>query len=305
MRFLSQEVIDPENARGIAQYDVAFFGSDDPDERGSRSIALTRSLGRSSAHVTYDPLTFQLVVEGRGYRDDELMDLPQHYPGDRILVDTTSLEFPAIALLLMAYRDFAPRKPRFGFIYIEPARYVPKARRDGDCCAVAFDLNAGFKANTPIPQFAPYLSSDKKAHLVAFLGFEGARILRVLQADDGHFYKEVTVVFAVPPFQAAWNTHSLMANTRLLEYSNANVRYSGANDPLSAYTLLREVQQALGGSGCSRLAVAPFGTKPAALGTALYCVEQKLMRVVYDHPVAKAGRTEGINRTHWYEVDWD
>ena len=40
-----------------------------------------------------------------------------------------------------------------------------------------------------------------------------------------------------------------------------------------------------------------------AIGAALHCLEYNQMRVVYDHPVRLVGRTEGVHRTHWYEVD--
>jgi hypothetical protein len=150
--------------------------------------------------------------------------------------------------------------------------------------------------------FTPMLSDRHRAHLVAFLGFEGARLLRVLSEDDGHLYKEVTVSFGIPPFQATFDMHALMANTRLIEQCSPNVMFSAANNPKAAYQLLQEVHRGLGGSSCNRIAVAPLGTKPAAIGTALYCIDAEAMRVVYDHPERKKGRTKGVHRIHWYEV---
>jgi hypothetical protein len=93
-----------------------------------------------------------------------------------------------------------------------------------------------------------------------------------------------------------------MANTRLIEQHSPSVRFNGANNVRGAYLLLQEVHRGLRGSHCNRLAVAPFGTKPAAIGAALYCVENDVMRAVYDHPERKSGRTTGVHRTHWFEV---
>ncbi|CAE6755031.1 hypothetical protein R70006_03217 [Paraburkholderia domus] len=303
MRFLKQEVLNAEAVQQIGAFDIAFYGNDQLDDRSRESAKLSKNAAKSSFQVSYDAKDFTLTIGDESYRSDDLESIPLKYPCKSIVFDATTMEFPEIALLLYAYRHYSPNlKPGCTFIYVEPAEYVKNEQAGSD--AIAFQLSDSFGERRPIPQFAPALSANKKAHLVAFLGFEGTRVLRVLQDDDGNFYRQVTVVFGVPPFQSSWDLHSLMANTNLLTYSSPQVSFSGANDPLSAYLLLGKVQSGLLGSGCSRLAVAPFGTKPTAIGVALYCVENQIMRVIYDYPVRKKGRTKGVHCVHRYAIEW-
>lgn len=304
MRFVRQDVVNAADLHKVAaSVDVGFYGREDLDDRSKFSAPQTRALARRSVLVQYDPLRFELTVGGEVFRADELQDLPRKFPATSIAIDATTMEFPDIALVLRAYRRLSYRPARCVFIYTEPEEYVRRPTEEAAAPGSAFDLTLAFRAKNAIPAFTPMLSGDNKAHLVAFLGFEGARLSRVLSDDEGHFYTDVTVVFGIPPFQATWDMHALMANTRLIEQHSPSVRFSGANNSRGAYLLLQEVHRGLRGSNCNRIAVAPFGTKPAAIGAALYCVENDVMRAVYDHPERKAGRTSGIHRTHWFEVE--
>lgn len=303
MRFLKQEILGADAAQQLGKFDIAFYGNDQLDDRSKASSALSKQTATTAYQVTYDPDNFTLTIGGENFRSDELESIPLKYVADSIVIDATTMEFPEIALILYAYRHYAPKaRPGCTFIYVEPKAYVQKAQAGGE--AAEFQLSDGFKERKPIPNFAPVLSQTNKAHLVAFLGFEGSRVLRVLQDDEGNFFKEVSVVFGVPPYQSNWDLHSLLANTNLLTHSSPYVCFSGANDPLGAYLLLEKVRLGLQGTGCSRLAVAPFGTKPTAVGVALYCVEHPIMRVIYDYPVRKQGRTEGVHCIHRYVIDW-
>ena len=305
MEFIRQDVVDAATlASAGGTFDQAFYGREELDDRSRYSAPTSRSLARSAALVHYDPFRFELTINGKAFRADDLEDIPRYFPAASIVIDATTMEFPEILLILRAYCRLAFGSMRCLFIYAEPAEYVRRPAGESPTPGSAFDLSSSFRAKNAIPAFTPLLSGANKAHLVAFLGFEGARLLRVLSDDDGHFFSDVTVVFGTPPYQASWDMHALMANTRLVEQFGPSVRFSGANNPRGAYLLLEEVHGGLSGSPCNRLAVAPFGTKPAAIGTALYCVERDQMRVVYDHPERKAGRTTGVHRTHWFEVGW-
>lgn len=302
MQFVRQDVFTSGDVAATGKSDIAFHGRDDLDDRSKHSVALSKSLARRTVLVSYNPTTFELTLDGSVYRADGLEDLPRMFRAGSIVVDATTMEFPEILLLLHAYHMLATR-PRCAFVYVEPQTYARRVAVEAVAPGAAFSLSSGFRAKNAVPPFTRMLSGANKAHLVAFLGFEGGRLSRVLNDDDGHFYKQVTIVFGVPPFQATWDLHALLANSRLLDLSNAQVRYCGANNPRAAYVLLGAAHRALPGGSSNRLAVAPFGTKPMAIGAALHCLEYNQMRVVYDHPVRLVGRTEGVHRTHWYEVD--
>lgn len=304
MRFIRQDLIDEQGLEQLPPMDIAFTGADDLDDRSAYSVERSTRLGDQSFRVRYNPETYLLEVGDKKYRanDGELEDLSRDFRALSIVIDATTLDFSEIALLLYAY-SFCQKRPRIGFLYVEPKEYVRRTYEEATVNGTAFDLSSGF-AKHPIPPFVGMLGTKDSVHLVAFLGFEGGRLTRALSEDDGQFIRKVTIVFGIPPFQASWDLEALMANSRLLETSDAAVKFCGANNPKAAYEILMKAHAALtGSSDCNRLTVSPFGTKPMAIGAALYCATQRRPRVVFDHPRRKKGRTTGVHCVHWYEVD--
>lgn len=304
VRFIRQDLITEQELTQLPLMDIAFTGADDLDDRSAYSVERTTRLGEQSFRVCYHPESFCLEVGDKKYRANggELEDLSRDFAAASIVIDATTLDFSEIALLIYAY-SFCQKSPRIGLLYVEPEEYVRRSHEDSAVNGMAFDLSSGFVQHS-IPPFVGMLGNKDSVHLVAFLGFEGGRLTRVLNADDGQFIRKVTIVFGIPPFQASWDLEALMANSRLLETSEVGVKFCGANNPKAAYELLEKAHSALSGSSdCNRLTVSPFGTKPMAIGAALFCAIQKRPRVVFDHPRRKKGRTTGVHCVHWYEVD--
>lgn len=303
MRFIRQDLLDSDGFKQIRAMDIAFIGNADLDDRSKCSVESSQAIGRKSYRVQYFPTEKVLEVGGKRYvaSDNALADLARDYPAGSIVIDATTLDFAEIALLLYAYNS-CYKPPQVGFVYMEPEEYVRRTAEESSVNGAAFDLSSGF-SREQIPPFSCMFSGNDKAHLVAFLGFEGGRLTRELNDDNGHFFKEVTIVFGIPPFQATWDLEAFMANSRLLQTADAAVKFCGANNPKGAYEILSMAHAALQGTECNRLAVAPFGTKPMAIGAALYCATHRLLRVAFDHPVRKNGRTRGVHCAHWYEVE--
>lgn len=304
MQFIRQDVFTDQDIKSLQGYDIAFHGQSDIDDRSKFSADLARQGARASYVVSYNSDTFTLTVGDKTYKSDAIVDLPNEFRASSILIDATTMEFPEIVLILTAYYS-RPRgsKPRCAFIYSEPLGYTKKTKEEAVSLGVVFNLSSGFKARNPIPPYTMMFRAGNRVRLVAFLGFEGGRLSQILNEEDGQYYEQVTVVFGMPPFQATWDLHALMANHRLLQREKTSVRYCSANNPRAAYQLLREAHHATAGGATNRLAVAPFGTKPMAIGTALYCVENPSLHVVYDHPMRVKGRSYGVHCTHLYEVD--
>lgn len=306
VRFIRQDTIDAQELQQLPPMDISFTGVEDLDDRSRHSVTCSKRLGRRSYHVHYDPATYILEVGNKKYQanDGDLEDLSRDFKAASIVIDATTLDFAEIALLLYAF-SFASKKPKVGFVYVEPAEYVRRTHEEAAVNGSAFELSTGFDKR-PIPPFVGMLRAQDNVHLLAFLGFEGGRLTRVLHEDDGQFFRKVTVVFGIPPFQATWDLEAFMANSRLLQTSDASVKFCGANNPKAAYEILTKTHEALTATSiCNRLAISPFGTKPMAIGAALYCATQKQARVVFDHPRRKKGRTRGVHCVHWYEVDMD
>ena len=302
MRFLRQDVVTEQEACQVGEFDVAFYGQSELDDRSRHSAALTQAAAKQSYQVCYDPSNFSLTIGTDVFKVDGLEDIFRKFRAQSIVLDATTMEFPEILYILSAYRK-QPRRPRCGFFYVEPEGYQQRSESMSVVPGNAFDLSLSFMGNLQLPPFTRLLSSEKRAHLVAFLGFEGERLMRVLDADDGHFYEKVSIVFGIPPFQPNWDLHALMANSSLLERQNTSVLYCGANSPRAAYMLLKDAHDGILTSTTSRLSVAPFGTKPMALGAALFRLDHDILTPIYDHPVRKPNRTFGVHRRHWYEID--
>lgn len=302
MKFIRQDVVSEAQAKDVGDFDVAFFGREDLDDRSRHSVTLTRAAARKCFQVRYDPAKFTLTVDGKVMHVHSLEDLFRSHRARSILLDATTLEFPEILYILSAYR-MQQERPRCGFFYVEPEGYAHRTTIASVVPGNAFHLSEGFKDRNHLPLYGRILSDANRAHLIAFLGFEGDRLLRVLNDDDGHFYQRVSIVFGVPPFQPDWDLHAMMANAGLLERQNTNVVYCGANNPMAAYKLLQDAHAGIDTGPMNRLSVAPFGTKPMALGAALYCLDNEIFTPIYDHPFRKPNRTHGVHRRHWYEVD--
>ncbi|WP_248799034.1 hypothetical protein [Pseudomonas sp. MWU13-2105] len=304
MRFIRQDLIDEQGLDALDKMEIAFTGIEDLDDRTEYSIARSKQLARRNVQLRYDPENYVLHAGNKQYRanDAELEDFSRDFKAASVVVDATSLDFSEIALLLYAY-TFSQKRPKIGFLYVEPEEYVRRNLEDPAVNGAAFDLSIGF-SRQPIPPFVSMLGTNDAVHLVAFLGFEGGRLTQKLNDDDGQFVRKVTIIFGIPPFQATWDLEAFMANSRLLETSAATVKYCGANNPKAAYDLLMNAYSSLTSkSECNRLAICPFGTKPMAIGAALYCAAQRKARVLFDHPKRKPGRTKGVHCMHWYEVD--
>jgi hypothetical protein len=301
MRFIRQDTLLTDDTSQFEIFDIAFYGQEDIDDRSLHSAALSKSIARRHCRVFYDSVKCTLNVDGWEVRVDNLENLHQRIRAQSIIIDATTLEFPEILYILQAYSMQANR-PRCGFFYVEPQSYSERGNSGTSVPSNAFDLSSGFKPGTGLPGYSRMLNSDNQAHLVAFIGFEGDRLMRILNADDGHFYRKVTVVFGVPPFQPNWDLHALMANSSLLEQQSTSVMYCGANNPRAAYVLLSRAHAGMISSPTTRLLVAPFGTKPMALGSALYCLQHQILTPLYDYPIKKQKRTIGVHKSHWYEI---
>lgn len=305
MRFIRQDVVSESEARALGPFDIAFHGRSDLDDRSRHSSALCASISKRQRLVRYNPETFELTIGDKAYNVADLEDVPKDLRVRSIVLDATTLEFPEILYLLHAFH-MLPRegRPDCGFMYVEPESYTPREAASAIVNGNAFDLSSGFRPRTPLPLYNSILSARHRAHLIGFLGFEGNRVRHLLEDDDGSLYKKVTIAFGVPPFQPTWDLHSLLANARLLEPDTTDVAFCGANNPRSAYRLLKGIHAGAQASPMNRFAVAPFGTKPMALGVALYCLENSAIRPLYDFPARKPGRTQGVHRRHWYAIDW-
>lgn len=184
-------------------------------------------------------------------------------------------------------------------VYTEPAIYK---KHPSPTSRTEFDLSAGFRGIAPLPGFAKLRGpeDEKDAVFVALLGFEGKRASHVALSLDP--VPRVFAVIGVPGFRIEYPQITHASNIDFLaEYrAHANVRFASASCPFETYEALSEIQRDCPGK---YMYLVPIGTKPHAVGAICYALTHPAStEIMYDHPIRKAGRTDGIGTMHIYQL---
>jgi hypothetical protein len=184
-------------------------------------------------------------------------------------------------------------------VYVEPKIY--RSHRSPASTSV-FDLSEGFRGLEPLPGFVNLSgpTSERDALFVPFLGFEGPRARQLAMSLDP--VPHVIPVIGVPGFRIEYPQITISSNQEFLTDSgaHANVRFADAVCPFAAYNVIDEIRKDYPDS---YLYLAPVGTKPHALGVVWYAIEHPSeTEIMYDHPMRKPRRTEGIGAVHVYRI---
>jgi len=184
-------------------------------------------------------------------------------------------------------------------VYLEPREYRFSATpTEGEI----FDLSERVLGIAPVPGFISLRNGfGDNISFVPLLGFEGARLKYILENVQPPGGKVVPVV-GLPGFQPEYPFHTYLGNRLVLTETQAwkNVRFALANCPFSAYYTIEDIAAERPGD---LLKIAPIGTKPHALGAIMYAIgHPNDVELVYDHPIRKAKRTEGIGRLFVYAI---
>lgn len=211
-----------------------------------------------------------------------------------VYIDVTGLTHSIwAALLRIALNDVEV----VACAYSEPARYQ---EHPSPSSSSRYDLTVEFAGLSPLPGMANLSGPEDGATplLVPFLGFESARAKYI--AYDFDPVPEIVPIVGLPGFRHDYPQITISTNAEFLEQTHAyrHVKFARASCPFEAYSILSEIHQDHPGA---YLHIAPIGTKPHALGAIWYALEHPQdTEIVYDHPVRKAKRTEGIGHTHIY-----
>lgn len=92
------------------------------------------------------------------------------------------------------------------------------------------------------------------------------------------------------------------SNAEFLEETraHANIRIAAASCPFETFDTLADIQR---DSGNKYMYIAPIGTKPHSVGAICYALKfPEATELMYDHPIRKPGRTQGIGLVHFYTM---
>jgi hypothetical protein len=214
--------------------------------------------------------------------------------GRTLYIDITGLSHPTWAALI---RAAIAAKMEVRAVYVEPYRYKRSAAPlEGQI----YDLSARIAGISPMPGFAT-ISTTEESVFVPLLGFEGARFRHVIeQVQPSH--ERIVPVVGIPGFKPWYIFETYMGNRATLEETSAwhHIEFVPANCPFSCFYLLQELARC---HPNSTLKVAMIGTKPHALGAVMFALTSpSRIELVYDNPIRKEGRTDGLDKLMVYHV---
>lgn len=229
-------------------------------------------------------------------RKSTLTSFLEQFRGRPLFIDITGLSHHIwMPIVRMAIENEYPLR----CIYNEPAAYqaIPNPRP-----SEFFDLSSRIRGIAPIPTFSRLSNpSGKPPVLVPLLGFEGTRfkyLVEILQPEG----QDIIPVVGVPGFKLDFPFHSYRGNGEALSSNRAweNVHFSDAACPFSLFETLEHIQTS---RASHFLQISPIGTKPHALGAALFSLVNTETELVYDHPIRKKQRSNGVGRCHVFYIN--
>lgn len=290
----------PLNLKGV---DVAFVGGE-VDQRGVASISALQVSASKVYKLRFDAANQQTYIDNKPVLREALTKICCNQ--ERIILDTTTLGLGEILQVLLAAKRLKITK--IEFLYAEPKNYT---RREGvvDFRMRDFSLtqNCHFQS---VQGFAHEYDPTMRAAHVFLLGFEPGRIRNAIEQRgdyDPDRYR-FQMVIGVPAFQTGWESNSIRPHLAVLEdldISERSVIYCQANSIREAYIALWDLYRQLGDErGC--FFVSPLGTKPHAVGAALFLLETKGNEIptslYYDHPERVIKRSSEISAWHHVSV---
>jgi hypothetical protein len=278
---------------------IAVIGEDgDLDERSKAACAYVRAHAAATLMVRFDigGGKNELRLDGNAIR---LSALKARFSGaESVLVEATSLRFPEILYVMLAAINAQVKRLRL--VYVEPREY--RRNIEGRLCDHRdFDLSDNRRFQS-IPNFQTNLSETERGQAVFFLGYEGARLGQALEQAEVLRGWNKHAVFGVPAFAPGWEIDAMANNIQYLVEKD-QIKYASAASADAAYVLLSALLEQ--DKEDRPILVAPLGTKPHAIGAALFLIENESMDralLLYDHPTRSAGRSMMIRRWHFFDV---
>lgn len=232
--------------------------------------------------------------EGRAYSlwdDQEINDLFSLCREDTVYLDVSGMNNRISASFIRYFRD--NNEKELIIIYVEPRYYSLELFKKA---GIHNDLSESIEGINPLPGLASIISDDESDVLfIPILGFEGGRFTYLLeQISEPNM--EIMPIVGVPGYRIEYPFDSIWGNRRPLLDTQAwrNIRYSAANSITDIFFILDNIYK----HNKNRIIkVAPIGTKPHAIGAILFAfMHQDNVELIYDNPIRKIGRTEGIGR---------
>jgi hypothetical protein len=271
---------------------IAYHGSA-IDSRGAAAVSrLSETCELCEVQYNVDSMSLTLGKNqtsiGADSADTHLCQLPV----DNVVLETTTLGFAELFVLVRGLLDGGRR--RLYANYTEPGDYVSDEPNS------LSEQIVGYRA---IPNATLDLESNDVTTGVFFVGYEADRIEQAFEQIQTLSSKRVTVVFGVPSYQVGWELKSFLPHLKFLgeHQGHVEIDYCSANNPSLVMEYLSTKLSSIGPN--EQMFVAPIGTKPSGLAVALFqSANPTRVSLLYDHPVRKLKRSEGVGRSQLFEI---
>ena len=280
----------------LNRYSLSFNGSP-LDERGQTAVSALSVKSDVTYTVEYDGRSMGLKVNGQSVALNHLTDVVISAGNGPIALETTTLGFVEV---LLCCRAIHGRVAGLECLYVEPEDY----RRSSESHLLAkrdFELSGEIIGFRGIPGAARMLNDRRIQKCVFFVGYEGARFRRAFTDLEMLKGRNSYVVFGVPAFKPGWEMDSIANNIPVMrDESVSSVYFCGADNPRAAADFLLSTYESL--QQDEMMFVAPIGTKPHGIGTALFAAQHRDIGVIYDHPLRSPDRSTSVGQWHKYTI---
>ena len=285
------------------RWSISFHG-ESLDSRCAAAIQEVRSRSTATTQVNYGVEQPNHISLNRANVSPKTL-VPLMKGGQKIVLEATSLGTVEILLLLKAAKEANVKS--IDILYVEPKEYSKGLNLESSWSR-EFSLSSGSKLMA-VPGFLHRMQDfPQRSRLIAFLGYEAARLANAFE-QMGEYLVESTkyAVFGVPGYEPGWDMNAMATNVETLERCNfTTVQYCPASSVSAAFDLLRKIHDA-DRSESPFTVVAPFGTKPHGIATALFLVQYSSYAqsgLIYDHPNKAKGRSSDLRRWHLYAIEF-
>lgn len=297
-----RSAVSPTCPDSVSGADLAIVGIA-VDDRGRATTDALRARAKKVVCAKFDPKTQSLEIDGTPANAAARNTLLSNVK--RLVLDTTTLGLGEVLQILRSFEEL--RKTSVSLLYVEPKSYHHQ-----NVSSHGLDKEFSLTSNctfTAVQGFAlEYVQSHKSSH-VFMLGFEPARLLNAIEQRNWGTNQaaHVHLILGVPAFKPGWEINSIRSHLQVMDdngLTEANVRYCQANSIRESYLTLWSLYRDLGDDqGC--LFISPLGTKPHAIGAALFLLETRKSdpptSLYYDHPDRVPSRSADI--AAWHVVD--
>jgi hypothetical protein len=290
----------PQRGLPDKRFGLAIIGSV-VDHRGEAACAWCNERCDNIVRLTYEAESTSFRLNDAATSNEALEALVRDASDRGIILEATTLGFVEIAHCCRRLIVSGARAVEI--LYVEPLRYSVPHPSDKILLKRDFSLTDVVRPFSAVPGWIRRLTLERRQNIVFFLGFEGERLDQAIEQLI-ITPQNCSVVFGVPAFRPGWEMNAFANNIQRITESKlrGGVNFCGADNPAAVFDLLQTLS-AQCGDGQDLIAV-PIGTKPHAIGVALYAATQPNLGLVYDFPQRRKDRSESEGMWHLFEANF-